>query len=158
MSFYSVVQGSVKYPNKETFNEIVESLKKCGWLDEKGYFVDECGNQIRDTINDPDISEEHLTINIPIAHYRNLSRFDFFTTPEVKGAIVGTSTDGCFAGWTIEDGKETNYDLEKWAAENLDDGDETPPQKEDFATEEDYWENFVDWQGIVEQEFITYNS
>jgi len=196
MSFYAVVEGQLKYPTEESFNRVISFLETGCFIDKDGYFVDECDARIQSDVEfefAPNIDRENLTIDIPLAHYRNLSRVDFFLNKKtaeeiaqllsdsrelpiidpfggfllniidfancahesvVSGWIVGTSTDGCFDGWYIEDGKETTYDLQKWALENIDDEGMYPPRKEDYEDDEAYQRDFNDWQGSVEQEFI----
>lgn len=148
MSFYATMQGEIQYPDRESFDTIVDQLKVAGWMDKEGYFTDECGTRVNMFEPEhPDIDIEGLIIGIPLCHYRNLSWVEFFTSG-AKGNIVGTSTDGCFEGWTIENGEEVGYDLEKWAAENLEGDDALPPDDpEDF-------ENLCIWQQVVEQEFF----
>ena len=170
MSFYAVLEGQLKYPDEVSFNRVVGVLEAGGWVDKEGFFVDECDTRIQDDPQFvPNIDREARTIDIPCAHYRNLSRVDFFLNEQsleeinagipkwesvVKGYIVGTSTDGCFTGWFIEDGVETNYDLKKWALENLEDEDKVPPKREDYEDEDQYHTEFNEWTGVVEQEFI----
>jgi len=169
MSFYATIQGQLTYPDQESFDRVVTGLQNDGWLDQEGYFVDECGNRICDNEDAvPNIDRDNLAIEIPCCHYRNLSRADLFLNElswedqkagkerpasRVQGTIVGTSTDGCFVGWIIENGVEITYDLEEWAAENLEGDDAVPPIEEECDNEDDYFQNLVDWQALVEQQF-----
>jgi len=169
MSFYATIQATLAYPDKESFNQVVKVLQDGKWMDEDGHLLDECGNRLWDEDGaEPNIDQESLTIEIPCCHYRNLSKVDFFlneptlqeklegkkpTKSKVEGTAVGTSTDGCFSGWIIENGVETGYDLEKWAADNLEGDDAIPPTKEECNDEDDYDQNLCDWQALVEQEF-----
>lgn len=167
MSTYVTMQGQVTYPSDEAFNQMVETLKSGGWVDHDGYFVDECGTQVMTGKNsdpnyssdddpieaDPDINPVSRTITIPCCHYRNLGAVDFFQNKTAKGEIIGTCTDGCFIGWYSENGEEQNFDLEKWAAENLEDDDRFPPKESECSGPDDYGQNLVAWQSLVEQEF-----
>lgn len=146
MSFYATCEGEITYPDKESFDKIVDILKTGFWVDDQGYFIDECNDRICGEDSPPNIDPEKLSIWIPYAHYRNLSRVEFFCEG-AKGYLVGTSTDGVFTGWSIEDGVETSYDLEKWAAENIEGEDGVPPNYDEDP------EAYCEWMSSVEQEF-----
>jgi hypothetical protein len=146
MSFYATLHGQIQYSSCDEFEQIINQLTKGGWLEE-GYFVDECGNRYHSET--PDIDASLLRITIPRGHYRNLARFDFFP-PSAKGFLVGTSTDGCFEGWVIENGQETTFDLDQWAKENA---EEVAPTIEECSSENEYWENRIIWQADVADAF-----
>ena len=148
MSFYATITGEITYPNPASFAKMVEELQSGGWVDKNGCFVDECGDKFSET---PNIHPNALVIDIPLAHHRNLSRVNFF--PEgAKGYVVGTSTDGCFEGWVIEDGEEKSYDLEEWAKENMDGEDKVGPDPDDD------FDLYVEWQSLVEEAFFDENT
>lgn len=149
MSFYATIAGEVSYPNKDAFDSIVKQLQEKQFLSEDGYFLDELGEKISE---DPDVLEEHLFIQVPIHHYRNLARFNFFS-PDATGTIVWTSTDGCFQGEVIEDNKGTLYKLKEWAATNLEPDDQFSPERDDYSSDDDYYNALNQWQGMVEMEF-----
>lgn len=136
MSFYAHLEGEINYDNQKNFDSVVNRLKEGGWI--KGNrFVDECGEVIGWSDGDfEDIDEKNLIINIPNSCHRNLSRVDFFPAG-ATGWIVGASTDGCFKGWIIEDGNETDVDLNDWAMENIQE-----KEPEDF-NESCEWRNMV---------------
>jgi len=153
MSFYATMQGQVQYLYRQHFDEVVKLLQDGLWMDEYGFFLDECGGKIYEE-NGPNINHETLVIDIPYAHHRNMSRVDFFVNDDVKGIVMGTSTDGCFCGWIITDGTEKSYDLEKWAKDNLvDPEDAIAPKEEDYKDSSDHFQNLIEWQAMVEQEF-----
>jgi hypothetical protein len=121
MSFYATINGQITYPDKEAYDKACKLLgmgEKGGWVDKNGYFVDECGNRFFDD-PDPDCSPVHLSIIIPVGHYRNLSRLLDALTENTKSEVVWTSTDGCFSVGIIENGVETTYRLDERAKENL---------------------------------------
>lgn len=162
MSFYCTVQGEVSYPDDESFNSVLDTLRKGGWVDDEGFFLDECENRIREKPEDdrdyfPDVDVNAKVISIPCAHYRNLSRVEFFIKDgegyKGRGTVLMTSTDGCFQGYEIVDGVETVHDLEDWAKENLEGDDAVAPKEEDYDDHDDYFQNLVDWQQNVEMEF-----
>jgi len=156
MSFYASIEGYVKYPDGDSFLSMVNTLRTGGWMDVNGYFLDECGNRISEgEERDADLST--LTITIPCWHHRNLSRVEFFT-PGATGEIVGTSTDGCFIGWTIKDGEAIEVDLEKWAAANMEGDDRFAPVESNFEDADDYFANLCEWQQNVEMEFFADNA
>lgn len=165
MSFYATMQGELEYPDEESFERVESILRSGDWIDSEGFFTDENGNRHTDH---PDfranVDRARRTIYIPFAVYRNLSQVDFFLNkpsnglPQqvstVKGHIIGTSTDGCFTGWFIEDGEETSYDLEKWATEHLQGDAAVVPKEEDFASFDEFNENQHAWQNVVQQAFF----
>ncbi len=146
MSFYSTCEGEIRYPDKDVFDEVVDMLRRGVWIKDN-YFVDEMGERICGEDAPPNVDVDKQTITIPYAHYRNISRVEFFK-PGVTGHLIGTSTDGCFEGWFIEDGVEETFDLTQWAADNLEGGDAVPPPQDDN-------ENYCEWQALVEQAFNT---
>lgn len=154
MSTYVTMQGSLRYDSKAYFDQVVSTLKTGGWANEDGFFIDEMENPVCDDgSHEPDIDPVERTIDIPICHYRNIGRVKFFP-PGTEGYIIGTCTDGCFEGWVNENGVETNYDLEKWAKENLEGDDAIAPQRSEYDTDADYGQNLCDWQQMVEIEFF----
>lgn len=141
MSFYSTMQGEIKYEDRASFEGVLIRLRQGGWV-EGDSFVDETGSKMTD--GSTQIDPEALTIRIPLFCHRNLSRVDFF--PEgAKGYLVGASSDGCFTGWVIEDGQEQTYDLDEWASEN-----EMRPKPD----EDEDWDAANDWRDDVIQEFF----
>ena len=141
MSFYATLEGEITYPNKESFDSVVSLLVKGGWVKDN-QFVDEMGDVIGFDDGDfESIEPRYLTITIPRFLYRNMSRIDFFCKG-AKGYLVGTSTDGCFEAWTIVDGVETNYNLDQWAKENI---DEKQPDDDEAR---------IKWAEMVQDEFI----
>lgn len=139
MSFYATMVGEIFYPDQEDFNAVLSVLEEGGWI-EKDFFLDGGGDRISKT---PNIDREQRVISIPHACHRNLSEVEFFP-PGAKGRIVATSTDGCFEGWEIEDGERASYDLDEWAAENIE--EKCPDCDTDF-------DGFCDWRSMVEDEF-----
>lgn len=150
MSQYATMQGSIQYPDQKSFDEIVDTLMKGGWMNQEGFFVTDSD----EVVEQGGLCREHLGIDIPTANFRNLSRVDFFP-PGAKGYLVITSTDGCFNGWVINDGVEVEYDLEKWALENMEGDDRYPPTKWQCNFDEDEFnENMNIWTQEVEMAFF----
>jgi len=164
------MQGELEYPDEESFERVVSILRSGDWIDSEGFFTDENDNRLTDHPDfQANVDRTHRTIYIPYAVYRNMSQVDFFLNKPpfvsllpvterpastVKGHIIGTSTDGCFTGWFIEDGEETSYDLEKWATEHLQGDDAVVPKEEDFASFDEFNENQHAWQNVVQQAFF----
>jgi len=152
MSFYATLSGMVTYDDPDAFNTVIKDLTDNTYLDSDGHWLDECGNRLTEH---PNVDFDLQTILIPLAHYRNLSRYDFFHPREGgtdgAGWLVGTSTDGCFNGWINENGDETYYfDLAIWAAEHL---DVKAPAIPDHMSSDDAWVAYLDWQPYVEHAF-----
>lgn len=139
MSFYAQMTGEIVYNDAESFNTVLKRLVDGGWVKD-GLFMDECENPIED---ESCVDVDGRVIRIPRFCHRNLSRVNFFPTGKEKGWLIGSSTDGVFCGWVVEDGVETNYDLQKWAREN---GLGKPPKDSQALCE---------WQNTVEDEFVS---
>jgi hypothetical protein len=150
MSFYVLMQCQVEYPSQESFDTVVEMLQAGHWMDSDGYFIDEDKNRIT---QEPNIDRQSLSLCIPCSHYRNLSYLDIFMRHGVKGTVAWTSSDGCFTGYSYEDGQETTYDLNTWALENMDGDDRYPPKKEEYNSQDDFDQNLFEWRQLVEREF-----
>lgn len=159
MSTYSTIQGQLQYPDEASFLQVVKDLQVHGYIDAEGYWLNEMEHRLDEI---PSVLVDHNNgLSIPVAHWRNLVRYDFFTKKEdgsVKGTIVGTSTDGMFLGWVIVDGHETEYDLDVYAAGH-DDIEDAPVESEydapdgEEGDQQDYFENLCIWQSEVENEF-----
>lgn len=114
MSFYTTIEGRIKYGCLEDLNASVKFLYQNLYL-KYDKFIDETGEFINQEV-EKDIDVENLQINIPYGYYRNLTRFfDQLLENSVSHHVVWTSTDGCFCGECITDGKKTSFnDLAKW--------------------------------------------
>jgi len=153
MSFYATISGYLTYDNDEAFYRNVKLLEEGKWINDNGYFIDECDESISQEEDDPDIDIDNRTIRIPYGFYRNLTHFFCTKTfddklgllAESKGKIVWTSTDGCFGGGVIVDGEEKVYELEKWNEEN--NGEEAPDFEIDF-------DGYCDWQDEIANNFF----
>lgn len=143
MSFYATIQGTVTYKDNESLMAVVDDLKKNGWLNDNGKFVDENGFVCLET-DTPAFAEK--TLHIPCCHYRNLAGQLDQITKDTTGTIVWSSTDGCFSGGVIEDGVEKTYDLKEWAIKNGDEEEDIPNQEEEFDA-------YLNWMDLVEQDF-----
>ena len=148
MSTYCTIGGLIHYEKEEDFQAALAILKE-GWLDDEGYMLTEDEHRIDEV--EPSVDAVERDIFIPLFHYRNLGYVlnDLFKGG--KGKVIWTCTDGCFEGGVIVDGKETHYDLEKWAAEgeNMEfEEDRTPPDVEKE------FDDYCEWQGEVEQAFF----
>lgn len=145
MSQYCTIQAEIQYKDEESFNKALKTLEIGEWVKD-GHFIDEMENQIAESEM---IERDNLLITIPFFHYRNLGSalgYLFEGSKETSWAIW-TTTDGDFQGGVIEGGKEELFDLAKWAKENLEEDDATPPSIEDT-------ENYCEWQSNVESEFF----
>lgn len=149
MSTYVTVQGWITFPTKEAFWKAVMQLQP-RLLDAQGHFLREDNSRVTD---EPNIDVKSLTIDIPFCHYRN---FDptLLHCPGIGCQIVTTCTDGCFQGTVDTNGVVKLYELQEWAAENIDEDDGKPPVLEEYLDEDDYWQNYADWQSLVESEFF----
>lgn len=141
MSMYCTIGGSITYKNQEDFDNAINLLVNGGWMKD-GFMLDELGNHLENT-SDVDFSSK--AFNIPVFLYYNLGAILGNLFKGGKGEVVWTSTDGRFDGGVIVNGKETLYDLEKWAKENMEQKDSLPP--ENFA-------ELCEWHQLVEREFF----
>lgn len=161
MSTYSTIQGQLQYPDEASFLQVVKDLQVQGYIDAEGYWLNEMEHRLDEI---PSVLVDHNNaLEIPIAHWRNLCRYDFFLKKEdgstdVKGTVVGTSTDGMFHGWVIVDGHETGYDLDVYAAGH--DAIEAAPVESEYnepdgheGDQENYFSDLCIWQSEVENEF-----
>ena len=152
MSTYFAVQGVVSYKEKADFDNAIKFLEESGYLQNK-HIVDECGDEITERDN-VDTTHVESSIEIPRFHYRNLGRYLDKIMKNGTGKLIWTSTDGMFEGGVLIDGVETTYDLEEWNAEN---NGETRPVESDFDgedKEDDYFENLIEWQSNIENNFF----
>jgi len=140
------MEGEITYSNEESFLKIYKRLREGLYIDEHNYFLDENGHQITEF---PTLFFDKKQVYIPRYRYRNLTNLDFFKEDGV-GYLIGTSTDGCFAGWIQIDKSEAHYDLLIWAAEYLNEKDENiPDPNTDFDA-------YCEWQSKIEAEFFDY--
>jgi len=143
MSMYCTISGSISYEKQEDFDKALSLLQVGGWLKD-GFILDEMGTRISE---EADVDISGRAIRIPLFHYRNLGGFLDKLFVGGKGEVIWTSTDGCFDGGFIIDGKEISYDLTKWAKENMPEEDADPPDENDF-------DSYCEWQQEVEQTFF----
>lgn len=141
MSFYATIDGFLKYYDKNKFNTALDILKESGAVDSSNRFNDESGQVGED--NETYIDFNNLVITIPFAYYRGLSRV-LDMIPIEKCHIVVTSTDGCFLGWVITDGKTQEFDLNLFGEQYV--GAPCDPD-EDF-------DEYCEWQSEVEMRFF----
>lgn len=146
MSFYARITGEINYADQSRLDAAVNRLIEDGWLrvaDKK--FVDE-----DDEVGTSESDVDGLCLYIPLGLYHNLTRaLDDMVKGCASAHVVWTSTDGCFCGGVYEGEKETNYDLDKWAKENLKPEDQMPPDsKTDFDA-------YCEWMEMVEEEFFS---
>ncbi len=106
MSLYTTTSGNITYTNKEEFEGIVKELQEAEYLNGHLQWLDECQNSIN--YEGDLIDVENMTIEIPCALYRNISRFKFFT-PSAKGAIHHSSEDGGHSAWSETESGETSH-------------------------------------------------
>lgn len=144
MSFYSRMEGEITFSDQNVFDNLCNVLKKGFWIDEEGYFLDENGQKVTEF---PTIFCDKMQIYIPNYYYRNLTNINFFKD-NGTGYIIGTSTDGCFAGWIQTDKTDSQYDLLMWAISELGE-EEVPDPDKDF-------EAYCHWQTDIENAFFEY--
>lgn len=147
MSCYCTISGFIRYEKQEDFDAALAVIES--WYD-MDYCTDECDERINDD-TEPDINRSARIITIPLFLHRNLGYHLNEIWTGGKGRVVWTCTDGCFEAGYIIDGKETTFDLEKWAKENMEEENATPPNVEDFDA-------FCEWQAEVEQAFFEENT
>ena len=115
MSFYAAISGSITYERREDFDAACRFLTENGWLEKNG-LIDAAGEVQEGTGVDRD--KRSLNLGYCVV-YRNLACDLAVLFQGGRGTVVWTSTDGCFDGGVVTDGKETLYDLERWAEEHL---------------------------------------
>jgi hypothetical protein len=144
MSTYCTIEGSIKYKTKESFDTAISTLKNGSWMNDKGYFIAETGEEISKV---PDVDFNNLSLTIPCFHYRNLGYVLKSLVKNTQGNIIWTCSDGCFNGGVITNGKEKGYDLRKWAKRHMS-GYEEEPDMEDV-------ENHSIWEQEIENAFMS---
>lgn len=145
MSVYATIYGTYKYSNRESYERAVIHLKQGGWLNDDGFWL----NELKKPYGSPNaLDDKNLMITIHPNYYRNLLQQlkDIKKDAEIDGKWA--STDGMFCGGFLKDTK--TIDLTKWASEN----NNPEPSKSDFESEDDYWQDHVEWQNEVVDEFF----
>lgn len=145
MSQYITVDGYIEYADEAAFQLAVAVLRRGFWIDDEGWFIDENGEQIGD---EPSVDDDNWIIEIPRAYYRNLGSVLDEILFGSTHHIVWTSTDGCFDGGVIIDGKEQTCSLERFARKWMPDEDKRPPDPEIDP------EEYLAWQERVEIMFL----
>jgi hypothetical protein len=137
MSFYATISGYLRYRSKEALDKALTYLRENRWMNEHNVLLNESDEPIT-----PQSTLVGMTLYLPRWTYRNLAgRLDLLA----EGAdhrIAWSSTDGMNAAGVLIDGKETEYDLEEWAAEH-----QGPPDEgEDHLhyLNEAEWD-FIEW-------------
>lgn len=117
MSYYTYMQGTVKYLTDEAFEKVMTDLNDLGFTDKEGLFLDDCGMRVDSSDNLIDRSAR--SISIPFGLYRNLCNFDFFPSDEGDGAITVASLDD-LVGWVItKNGECKRTDLSSWIIDEM---------------------------------------
>jgi hypothetical protein len=98
VSFYATVAGYIEYRTLAFLEAAVGQLQTGGWLDDcqrwrlDGRVIEHGGVEMIDT--------DQLVLVIPPGLYRNLARITTrLFVSATDGAVVISSTDGCFDGW-----------------------------------------------------------
>jgi hypothetical protein len=139
MSYISTLEGRVTYDSTEAFETAVENLESHGFKSMVELKPDKC------------------EILLNIGTYRNLGRnLELLLDTASGGGVVGVSSEVNWHGFVATPETEEEFDLENWAARN---GFETSrPEQENFETEDDWWDEYVDWQSEVGSAFMEENS
>ena len=124
MSFYATIQGTIKYKSQDGFNKAYKMLQDGQWINNKNQFVDEDNNKLTQHAN---VNRTNKTIEIPLGLYRNFAGHLDELIQDSSNMIVWTSMDGCFSGGIIRNGRETEYDLNEWAKDNVLRKGQSPP-------------------------------
>ncbi len=143
MSVYITMQGHIQFSSQADLDAAVKSLTDNGWIKD-GRFTDEADEPYNDQP-----AADGLFLTFPYGLYRNIGTEVERLAKGNKGEIVWTCTDGMFQGGTIMDGVETLTDLEKWAKEeaNAGDDDMVNPGATDFDA-------YAEWMQYVENAFM----
>jgi hypothetical protein len=147
MGTYATVEGQIVYKDKALFDAALKFLIEGHWVKPGGdVWVDERGIPIAE--QDDLIDTDALAIAIPCFLYRDLA--GHIKTLFIGGKGEAVATSGSLDEWqgfviTSDGGnyKEQFYDLNKWAAENI---NEPAPSDTDSA-------DYRDWADGVEIEF-----
>jgi len=107
MSLYTTTSGKITYTNKEEFDDVIKELQEDEYLNAQHKWINEDEDPIDDHGSNL-IDVENMTIEIPCALYRNISRFKFFT-PSAKGAIHHSSEDGGHSAWSETESREVSH-------------------------------------------------
>lgn len=140
MSYIASLEGKVVYNSSKGFEEAVKRL------DEHESFK----RMVK-------LNYDQNEITIPTGTYRNLGRnLQLLLDSASDGYIVGVSNDAKWHGFVATPQTEDEFDLENWAAESG--FKESRPLKENFDTEDDWWNEYVNWQSDVRATFMQEKS
>mgnify|MGYP006191386813 CR=1 FL=1 len=148
MSTYATMQGQIKFATLEKLEKCLkEVFNWSGWIVDDN-FLDETGDIIKSNV----VDRENLIIEVPYGFHRNLLHH-LEKLPQY-GSVTGkwVSNDGMFSGGNLDGSGEV--DLNKWAKTNMPEEDEDEPKREDYSSDEEYFQNRMEWQEEVMYEFL----
>lgn len=152
MSQYSTIKASFRYPSEGQ----CEAMLK--YLDSQGYSTS-YSKSTSDIFTYHDTDEDNWVLVIPTGNYRNLNRLiDKLTDKASSWKYIETTTDGKFTGYISTPDKRTEFDLEEWVTNHSNELMDSRPAKEEYDTEDEWFEDYTDWQMEVENHFRGYMS
>ncbi|RDJ35718.1 MAG: hypothetical protein DWQ19_12945 [Crenarchaeota archaeon] len=147
MSTYAVLVGDISYKDYPSYENVVNFLRRGGWLNKDDLFVAEYGTD--PVCEESTLNPDGLIIQIPRAYYRNLAaHLEILSAGSISSLFIWATTDGQYQGGVWNDGNETLYDLTEWAKDPdqavdlLDNPDDELPDEPEFWN--DVVELFVD--------------
>ena len=140
MSRISTLEGRAVYETEEKRDNVFDTLRSNGWDS-----YDIIAEQIKTD------EGEQPAIIIRYGVYRNLGRnLELLTNTASDWAFIETVTDGVFKGYVNTTDISKEDDLEVWAEhEHVD----PVPEKSDFDSEDDWFDEYTDWQSDVESQY-----
>lgn len=152
MSQYSTIKASFKYQSKGQ----CEAMLK--YLDSQGYSTS-YSSLTSDIFTYHDTDEDQWVLVIPTGGYRNLNRLiDKLKNKASSWKYIETTADGIFNGYISTPDQRTEFDLEEWVTNHSNELMDSKPLKENYETEDDWFEDYTDWQMEVENHFRGYMS
>lgn len=137
MSYIATMQGEVEFPDQAALENAEEELERMSG--DNGF------QGIR-------VVDDSLTVTIEFGVYRGLgAHLDRIFQYAAGGYVIGYSNDSGWEGFVETTRGRDHTSLEEWAAEN---GFDNRPDKDDFETEDEWFDNYVDWQSEVELAFM----
>lgn len=148
MSKYASIDGVIRFDNREAFRETVQILQDIKMEDNISLSPGESVEQSEDN---------PWVINFERGNYRNILRhIDRLVVGGSSGGLVAATTDGQFTGHVETTyGYSVDYELDEWAEEYAPALSQAEPQKEDYDSESDWFDDYATWQADVVEAFMT---
>lgn len=152
MSQYSTIKASFNYQSEGQCKSMLK------YLDSHGYTTSS-SKLTSDIFCYHNTDEDQWVLVIPTGGYQNLNRHvDELQEKASSWKYIETTADGEFKGYISTSDERTEFDLEEWVTNHSNELMDSRPNKEDYETEDDWFEDYTDWQMEVENHFRGYMS